>query len=78
MARIKNAVLDTGPLTHLGRISSLKVFRIFQGILLSEDVARELGDASRLPANCKLAKLEGQYLRSKISVDDIPYTAHMH
>ncbi len=60
MARIKNAVLDTGPLTHLGRISSLKVFRIFQGILLSEDVARELGDASRLPANCKLAKLEGR------------------
>ncbi len=60
VARIKNAVLDTGPLTHLGQIDSLKVFRVFQDILLSEDVVRELGDASRLPANCKVSRLKGR------------------
>ena len=60
MARIKNAVLDTGPLTHLGQIDSLKVFRVFQDILLSEDVVRELGDASRFPANCKVSRLKGR------------------
>lgn len=60
MAGIRTAVLDTGPLIHLGQIDFLKVLRVFQGILLSEDVVRELGDTSYLQVNCKVVRLEGR------------------
>ena len=60
MARISVAVLDTGPLTHLGQIGHTKAFRVIRDILLSDDVIRELGNTSYLPRNYKQIELKGR------------------
>lgn len=51
MAKIRVAVLDTGPLIHLDQVGFSRSLNIVEKILLSDEVIREFGTNSPLPKN---------------------------
>ncbi len=60
VARISVAVLDTGPLIHLGQIAAFEVLDVIREPKVTESVVRELRGEGSLPVRCRKVALDGR------------------
>ncbi len=57
MGRVSAAVLDAGPLIHLGQIDGLETLRVVRKCVVTTEVVLELGRGFALPRTCAVRTL---------------------
>jgi predicted nucleic acid-binding protein len=60
VARTRSAVIDTGPILHLGQVDGVKALEAIRKVLVPEEVVRELQRKVALPPNCSVTALSGK------------------